>query len=281
MKELVVKTGGKHSKATDILEAQTETLEPLQAFFGNFGSCVISGLDISANGGNWDIAEGIVSIEHADGHKLARFAGATNVALPGYLSITKSTQQGDYGEIGFEVAKDISDTYTATFTAGAPGVTDATVLVIPAPTSGSINTFFDKIGTAANTTPITKNLSVFNTGTSLKFWVNKLSRSLHIQGTITIDSFNGVVTVPEGEYVLFSGGGAELPTYMRPAVKQEFYASVVSTSPYPFKGSNQSDYITVLTGNVDTNGLVYLRWVRPAGTLSTYQVRINAILQLD
>lgn len=284
MKEIVLLTGGRRTTGTDVKLAQSEALDPLQGFFTPFGSCLIDGCEITVNTpgtpNTYDIAEGIVGILHADGYKLARFAGATNVNLPGYLTITKTIVQGDYGEVGFEVTKDRRYDYTATFTAGAPSAGDDTELVIPDPSTGAINTAFDKLGQAANSTPITRTLTIFDTTKSVKFWINRVARTLHVQATLTINNFNNPsIVLAEGEVPLFQ---TALPAYMRPAVKQSYFAEVVNPStPYPFKGSNQSDYITVLTGHIDTNGTMVLRWVRPAGTISTYDIRINAVLQLD
>lgn len=189
MREIEVKTGGRRTYATDIQDAQLEVLYPLQEFLSNLGAILISGCAITPNVGtpaNWDIAAGFVAIRHADGFKVARFAADTNLVLPGYMTIDKTTQQGDYGAVGFEVTKDKSYTYDAIFTAGAPVANDDTELVIPDPGTAAVRMLSDGMATAGNTTKEEFMIAEPDVTGSLHITVNKAARLMYIKAVLNV-----------------------------------------------------------------------------------------------
>lgn len=185
MIEQLNKPGVKDWYGDDLLTLQTESLEVLQSFFSRMGAVVIDGCGISANGGNWDIAAGIVGIAHADGYKLARFAGATNVALPGYLEIDKTTQTGNYGT----GTDDISNTYEATFTAGGTpgGAGSPDYLIIPSPATAlpaRLGEGFARDTITAWSSFTLTGLTGIASGT-VNVKVNRAARQVYIKGTYT------------------------------------------------------------------------------------------------
>lgn len=277
MNELKLLTGGKHTYGDDIINAQLETLEPLQGYFKQFGAVLIDGCAITANVGtpaNFDIAAGIVAIDHADGFKIARFAGETNVVLPGYFTIDKEEVQGNYGQSGSVVVKDIAHVYTAVFNTGAPVAGNDTELVIPKPVDGSIQTFIRAAGAKSiiTTTPI--NTTVFTPGQAMNFWINEITRTLHMKATIIVRDY---ANLSETAWPLSQ---TNLPAHMRPASKQMFLAIVDSSTSYPFVDSNNRDYIRAVPGYIDANGGQYLHIIK-ANNGAQYTVNINAIMHLD
>lgn len=277
MKEFYSADTEKHMYATDFEQLQADSLGALQDLHGTLGVHIVSGCEVTANGSNWDIAAGIVCIKHSsDGWKLARFAGVTDKAFPGYLSITKASVNGLYGATEPYTTDVALYNYTADWTDGAASVDDTRLIFNESSSTAIKIDFVDALAAAAKSTAETRTLTVFDTADDLKFWTNRLARTLHVQGDITIKNYNAVV-LPDEEYPLFQ---TALPVHMRPAVQQEFVAHVKSTAVFGVKDFNQSDYIRVVTGYVTTAGLVYLRWVRPANT-AEYELTINANLQLD
>jgi hypothetical protein len=80
-------TGGAPFYNEDFYDVELEKYELLKEIFENIvkagsvlQSCVISGMAVTANGGNWDIAAGLVYLETAAGREFYRYDGDTNIA---------------------------------------------------------------------------------------------------------------------------------------------------------------------------------------------------------
>lgn len=117
MKEHIQNAGRKHWYGDHWVELQKETLDILQGFFSSFGACILQGCVVTNNAGtpaNYDISAGLVGILHADGYKIARFAGVTNVPVTGYLTITATDIAGVYNSGAGTIAKLYTATHTAT-----------------------------------------------------------------------------------------------------------------------------------------------------------------------
>lgn len=277
MNEIIVMPGGKREHATDTLAAQTEALEPLQEFFKEFGACIISGCEITLNTpgtpDTYDVAGGIVSVLHDDGHKLARFEGVTNVNLPGHITIVKAVETGVY-ESGID---DVFWNYTAQWNAGTPGVIDDKTLMFGVPATNIPTTFKRAAGFKSNTAVEVRSLLIFIGGLpaqEIKFWVNEFSRTLHMQATLVVRDYAGI---NEGTNLLF---GTPLPLNMRPTARQWFTAYVDTNSAFPFIDTQNKDYVRTMTGFVEPNGIAALNLVKPVNG-GNYNIRINAIMQLD
>ncbi|MFN4249256.1 MAG: hypothetical protein ACK4EY_16130 [Flavipsychrobacter sp.] len=187
MKEHINDAGGKHWYGNHFVELQKETLDALQGFFKNFGACIISGCEITPNAGtptNRDIAAGIVGINHADGYKIVRFAGATNVAASGYMgymSVLKTNVSGVYNSGAGTIAYD----YTAVFTTGS--APSSSSLYLPISEFASDRQDFNKALSSFQFTEWrTFSVSVPNASGTLKVRVDKIARRMHIMGTLLI-----------------------------------------------------------------------------------------------
>lgn len=289
MKELVTKAGGKDCFSTDIDDAQNEVLEPLQKFFSRYGACLVEGCAITANGGDWDIAAGIVAIEHAtDGFKLCRFPGATAVTLPGYFSVSKTANTGPYN--AGAATDDVSYTYAAAFTTGAvPSVSDQ-YLEIPSPGASAfgniitIKNIEDAIGEKAteDTLTLTGTTGIV-TAKSLKLTLNRAARTLHIRGTATLTNFG---TISGIDQPIGLESPSNVPLKYRPAAGQYFTAHIVesaSTNNIYYKDFNNIGYVTEFTCYMGTNGNLHVRFRKPvtSSSITSVDIAFNAIIPLD
>lgn len=184
MQELFSDSGVRHCFGDDFVIAQAEALEPLQQLLSNFGAVIVSGCAVTpAGGGAYDIAAGIVAIRHADGFKVARFAGVSAVNLPGIITITKTTQTGNYGPTGSITVKDISYTYTAGYTFSAPIANNDTELVVPDPPAQP-KRLTQGLTALTNTTKQTFNISTADAEGYINIVVNRAARLMYINGSI-------------------------------------------------------------------------------------------------
>jgi hypothetical protein len=279
MKQHINNAGGKHWYGSHWVELQAESLDAIQGLASSLGAHVLAGCAIAVNGSapQYDIAAGIVAINHADGFKIARFAGATNQNLSagGYLSIAKAAVNGVYNSGADVIAYD----YTATFTAGAAPNSSALYLPIPDPATGLTPRKLTRaIGKAATTTTTT--IAATGFVGSLDFSVNEAARTLRVKGVLNVDS----IATRSGNGSTHPVFQVQLPVEMRPASRQYFTAFVeynTANANKWFKDYTNSSYITQLTGYVDPDGGVWLIWLRPVASVASYDVNINAVLSLD
>lgn len=276
MKEATQGAGVKHWHGDYFLELQSEALEPLQEAFEQFGSFVISGCEVTANGGNWDIAAGIAAIRHADGFKIVRVGAVTDKSLPAYYVCGKETLNGNYGTgsaaRGYHYFAD-----STTFTEGAASVDDTKLIFDVPDSAGSLNDIFSAIG-KKSLVSTTRTTTEFTTGQTISFKLNRVSRLLHISATLTIDNYTSYA----GAYRVGLYTSA-LPEFMRPnATKQYFTAHVdpLTSSNFGQTDPYNKDWIRHIEGYIGDDGIVYLQWL-PTSTNSPYVVRINATIPLD
>lgn len=87
-----------------LLELQGEPLAVLDKFFGQFGSYILKGCEVTANVDDpdlYDVASGLVVLEGKDRNgddavMVVPFAGVTGEPLPLYLTLAWSVRQGEY-----------------------------------------------------------------------------------------------------------------------------------------------------------------------------------------
>ncbi|SUE33683.1 hypothetical protein [Rikenella microfusus] len=106
MKRQTQTVGVRSWAGDDLLELQSEPLKALDAFFAEYGPCIIQGCEAvqtEDGAGTYDVAAGLVALEADDPDGVRRvmampFAGAKGVALPLYLTANVETVSEPYGD---------------------------------------------------------------------------------------------------------------------------------------------------------------------------------------
>lgn len=126
MKRQVQKTGVRKYFGADLVELQSEPLAALDAFFAEYGPCVVQGCEITETpdgSGTYNVAAGLVALTGTDTEGVQRvmvmpFAGAAGVALPLYLTAQAQVVERVYGD---GKVKPIAHAYTAQAIGVDPG----------------------------------------------------------------------------------------------------------------------------------------------------------------
>lgn len=127
MKRHVQTVGVRSWAGDDLVELQREPLAALDAFFAEYGPCIVQGCEISEStdgAGTFDVAPGLVALEADDQAAGLRrvmvmpFLGASGVALPLYLTAAVETLADVYGD---GKSKPIAYVYTAQASGVDPG----------------------------------------------------------------------------------------------------------------------------------------------------------------
>ena len=85
-----------------IIDLQAEPFKVIDAFFEEFGNCILKGCEVSGTEeGKYNIASGLVALSGADPEgnttfKVAPFAGAEGVALPAYFVLNFEVVEREY-----------------------------------------------------------------------------------------------------------------------------------------------------------------------------------------
>ena len=90
MRRLQDFSGGRQFKNDDLLVVQ-EQLDRYGAQWGLMGAFVITGFEVTANGGNWDIAEGLAWLNG----KTIYYPGETNRSIPANTRIREGDESGE------------------------------------------------------------------------------------------------------------------------------------------------------------------------------------------
>ena len=144
MKRHVQKTGVRHYFGDDLIELQGEPLKAIDAFFGEYGPCIINGCTVSQNmEGTYDVSAGLVALEAEDTQGVRRvmvmpFAGAAAIVMPLYLIPEKQPVSREYGN---GEVKPVAYIYAAKASGVAP---DGEVSFLTLTAAGSVR-FVDAI----------------------------------------------------------------------------------------------------------------------------------------
>lgn len=131
MKRQVQETGVRSYFGEDLIELQAEPLAALDAFFAQYGPCIVQGCEVTENmDGTYDVTAGLVALEADDPAGTGRimvmpFGGAAGVVFPLYMYAQIETVERLYddGEV-----KPVAYDYTAQVSAlppagGSPALT--------------------------------------------------------------------------------------------------------------------------------------------------------------
>ncbi|MFN4249046.1 MAG: hypothetical protein ACK4EY_15060 [Flavipsychrobacter sp.] len=274
MKKHINKAGVKHWYGNHLVDLQTEPLDAIEALLSNYGAFIVSGCEVTPNAGtpaNFDIAPGIVAIDHADGFKVARFAGVTNSSTLGYLSIDKTPIAGTYDSGSDDIAED----YTAEFTAGAAPNSSNLYLPITDPLSSIPRTFSAALHRSNIVTSGALNWVSSDVSCSCSIKINRATRQAHIVLTGSLLSL-GSWTFDINTLVLIDWSviqaDANIAPYITPAFTKSFTGYVTQ---------NLGTYLGVPPqfNCFYQNGIGILAEMQEAGAL--YDFSIDATIYLD
>lgn len=115
MKRQTQTTGVRTYFGEDLIGLQAEPLKALDAFFRQYGPCIIQGCEATANeDGTVDIAAGLVALDTADsGVIVMPFAGASGVVFPLYMfaqaeAIERLYDDGEVKPVAYDYTAQVS-----------------------------------------------------------------------------------------------------------------------------------------------------------------------------
>lgn len=163
MKRQTQGTGVRNWYGGDILSLQEEPMKVLDGFFSQYGVFVLSGCEVTANGGKYDIAPGLVVLEGAGPENtavkvVAPFAGLAATSLPVYLTLTYDVESDVYND---GKVKPIANSYKAVATSVKPAGSYVQI------SQGNILRFVDVVQDAAHR---------FVTDAERKSWTGKVDK---------------------------------------------------------------------------------------------------------
>lgn len=129
MKRHTQKTGVRRWAGDDLIELQSEPFKVLDAIVSSYAPCVISGCVVTSIGNNYNVSGGIVAltgkdVNNTDVTMVVPFAGATNIALPIYLTLDRTDENRVYAD---GQLKPIAYNYTAKQSSVVPSVPYLTI----------------------------------------------------------------------------------------------------------------------------------------------------------
>lgn len=101
MKRQVQYEGVKKWAGSDIVECQSQPLEAIDRFFGQYGPHILQGCEVTLSGDRADISAGLAALEgkDADGNDVCMvvpFEGVTGTVLPVYLTLSHTVRERPY-----------------------------------------------------------------------------------------------------------------------------------------------------------------------------------------
>ena len=163
MKEQVQEAGVRKWFGDDFINMQTEITAAEIAVFEDFNTnCILSGVKVTANGGNWDVSAGLVYLLDATGAngKICRVDAETNITLPIYYEqeTLDKDDNADYGRVyKSAVSKDIINEFHAKNLAAAPGHSE--YITLTSTDSGNVR-FKDVLTTFLQTNVVSSTLKI-------------------------------------------------------------------------------------------------------------------------
>lgn len=101
MKRQVQYAGVKKWAGSDIVECQSQPLEAIDRFFGQYGPHILQGCEVTLSGDRAEISAGLVALEGKDveGNNVRMvvpFEGVTGTVLPVYLTLSHTVRERPY-----------------------------------------------------------------------------------------------------------------------------------------------------------------------------------------
>lgn len=271
MIEHVQVAGVRRWHGDEFVNLQKENLDVLQAFFKPYGACIIDGCTVTTSGSNYVVSAGLVAINHADGFKVARFAGASfpTASTQAYITISKSQQNKLYNDGNNKLARNI---YTATLSTTAPGGGVDYILI----TASGGKTFTEAFVGAAFTGWSTLTSSNPVASGTMSYNLNKLTKMLHLKATLTITA--SATPNPPQYHLIFTMPAGFIPADHVPFKALVRYYDAV-TNNY-VKDVSGTDYIKDVNCELRTTGYLYVGSIKPESGVSSYQVSFNVAIPL-
>ncbi len=101
MKRQVQYAGVKKWAGSDIVECQSQPLEAIDRFFGQYGPHILQGCEVTLAGDRADISAGLAALEGKDAEgndvrMVVPFEGVTGTVLPVYLTLSHTVRERPY-----------------------------------------------------------------------------------------------------------------------------------------------------------------------------------------
>lgn len=101
MKRQVQYAGVKKWAGSDIVECQSQPLEAIDRFFGQYGPHILQGCEVALSGDRADISAGLAALEGKDAEgndvrMVVPFEGVTGTVLPVYLTLSHTVRERPY-----------------------------------------------------------------------------------------------------------------------------------------------------------------------------------------
>lgn len=205
MKRHTQKTGVRRWAGDDLIELQSEPFKVLDAIVSSYAPCVISGCVVTSIGNNYNVSGGIVAltgkdVNNTDVTMVVPFAGATNIALPIYLTLDITDENRVYAD---GQLKPIAYNYTAKQSSVVPSVPYLTIA-----TTGT-RILKDLVQEAAYELANTKVTKVPGKGLSTNDYIasdkNKLANMAKLAGRVVNGTTNGSNGLPALTVTKFAG----------------------------------------------------------------------------
>jgi hypothetical protein len=265
MKQPLIVAGGRRWDGQEMTDFWNENADAAAAIVQNAGNCILSGCDITGTG-PYTIAPGIVAISHADGFKMARYAGGTFSAYPVYLTLAKNITTKVYDD---SLSHNAQAEYVATLVTSAPGTPYITI------DGTGRNQFLDKFLTAGWGAWVDVTVSLTGMTGTISYRFNKYQRCVEFNGSVTVTSslIPGAGNAPLYYAITLP---AVLP---RPTRTRSFICPI---RYHNFAVEPISDIANFLSINADfgSYGLT-IGAMRPTGSMTSYVAQVSTICYLD
>lgn len=280
MREYVQTAGVRPWHGDELVELQSEPFAALTGLFEKFGPFIVNGVEFSGTAPSFTISAGLVFIKHeTDGWKVARFAGDVSTG-DGLIYIKKTVTQKLY---------DDGNNHDAEYEYSCLYVNDDD------PTYGTIDgalnsdqklylnsdvqnqRFDDALRGYQIPAFATEAAAIISTvqlsAATVKTRIIRSMGMVQVQGSVTVVNSNNF-GLP-AQWLGVKHLATLFSVIAPPSSPVYFTANVRYYNPnYLIENSNK-DYIDVVGGSIDSDGILYIGAKRPIDPLASYDVFFN------